>query len=609
MALVVPDCRDFREAFWLPPELRRELLLLLAEKGEAGLDEFIRRHERDDSTIAKRLRKAKESLLAEAAELRRRLESQYDEARRLERERLGSMVERLRHEEKKLAEKEAQWRARLPHEVEAAVRSLPLLEIAVAPPKLAWHRRALNALRRLVAALWHGLLRLFGRGRAPTGRTRAIAVGVPGLAGPGVTVDLDLESALRQNPELRKRIRQRLGDTWTVRTRRLWRILLGLDDYAEVAQKIMEDEARRAAEAKTGDVRKELDALEAERKRRAEEERAAAQASEEELRRLDAAERFDQEQLRATLAARPAQDVREAVVGELEASGLVERLEGELRVTGRFLERLAAIVYAEEARGLGGTAESPVGSTIEGEGILERTPLLSYDEASHMDTVASLLQARTRHPHVHHLLEEDVLVYRERRASLTHLVLVLDKSLSMAENERMEAGKRALLALYWGTKSRNPQNRIDVLLMDTSVVRANLSQAWAAKPGGFTNTGRAIEAARALLETSKAARKFLFLVTDGLPEALTLEGRDVAGRPEEAMAYALRQAERLKNVPALTTTIVLLEPKDPLFVKAGDQLAARARGKVLKVTPRELTRSLLVELKEGTSVEAPPLAR
>src|SRR5688572_9701785 len=108
MPVVLPDCRDLQDIFFLNPEQRRELLLLLAEKGEAGLEEFIRRHESDDTNIARRLRKVKDRLMEEAAELRRRLYSQYDEKRRSERERHENLLERLRKEEKRIAEQEAQ---------------------------------------------------------------------------------------------------------------------------------------------------------------------------------------------------------------------------------------------------------------------------------------------------------------------------------------------------------------------------------------------------------------------------------------------------------------------------------------------------------------------
>lgn len=607
MRLVLPDCRAYADPFYLNPEQRRELILLIAEMGEAGVEEFIRRHQADDTNIARRVAKMRAKIMEEAAELRRRLYSQYDEKRREEHQRMERVLEQLRRDEKRILESEEKLGARLPRELEERVKALPIIEMAMKPSqRLAWYKRIWNTLRNLVAAFWHGLLWLLGRRRKPA-KARAIAIGVPGASGPGVIVELDLEKALAANPDLRRRIRHHMGDSWGVRTRRMWRILLGIENYADVAQQIMEEEAKRAAEERSTELRKEIDHLEEERKRRQEEAKRSEEETKAELERLDRLEASERAQLEATLARRPLEDVKEIVEGELEASGLVQKIGDDLQVTGRFLETLAGIVYAEESRGIGHTAESPLGATIEGEGILERGPILSYYETSHMDTVASLLNARMHHPHVKHLLDEDVLVYRERRASLTHIVIVVDKSLSMEENQRMEAAKRACLALYWGVKRKSPQNKIDILLMDTSVARANLSQAWATKPGGFTNTGRAIEAARALLLSSRANNKLLFLVTDGLPEALTIEGKDVAGRPEEALSYAVRQAERLRDVKGLLTTIVLLEAKDPLFLKAGERLAKKARGKVIKVTPQELTRSLLVEMREAELAKAPAI--
>lgn len=604
MRTVLPDCRDLGDPFYLTPDQRRELILLIAERGEDGIREFIRRHEHEDSTIGRKIQKIRGQLLEEGAELRRRLHDQYDEKRMAEHERARRLVERLRQEEEALAAREQGLTAQLPADIAARVRTLPIIELALAPAKRrAWPIRIWNWVRHALATFWHGVLRLL-RLRRPSAPARAIAVGVPGLRGVGVEVELNLEDALRSNPDLRRRIRKGLGETWAVRTRRLWRILLGLDNYADVAQEIMQKEAERAAHDRYREVQEERHRLDDDRrKRKAEEARLNAEV-EAEVARLDRTEALERDRLEQMLAEKPRRDVQEAVVGELEAAGLVQRLEERLVVTGRYLESLAALVYAEESRGIGPTAESPLGTSIEGEGLLERSPLLSHYEASHMDVVSTLVQARTRHPHVRHLLEEDVLVYRERRSALTHVVIILDKSLSMEENERMAAAKRAALALYWGTKRRSPLNRIDFLLMDTSVKRANLSDCWDAKPGGFTNTGRAIELARSLLVDSRATRKILFLVTDGLPEALTLEGKDVAGRPEEALAYAVRQTERLRDVKGLSFSVVLLEPQDPLFVKAGERLAAKGRGRVVKVTPQELTRSLLVELREEALVAA-----
>lgn len=604
MKYALPDCRDVADPFYLTPEQRRELILLIAEQGEAGIEEFVRRHQADDSAIARKIAKLRAKLLEEAAEVRRRLHSQFDEKRMEQERRARHILDQLRAEEERLKEHERELRARLPSAVEAHLRSLPVIELALQPPRrLGWFARLRNWARRWLARVWHAILGLFGL-RPPAPRAKAIVIGVPGLGGPGIEVPLDLERALAQNPDLRRRIRSGLGASWGVRARRLWRILLGLENYAEVAREIMQQEAKRAAEEHVRELEADKRRLEEELARRREEEERVRKEVEQEVERLNRAEEEERRRLEERLAVKPESDAVEIVAAELEAAALVERLEGKLHITGRFLESLAGLVYAEEAKGVGPTSESPLGTSIEGEGLLERTPLLSYYETAHMDTVGSLVQARTRHPHVRHLLEEDVLVFRERRSSLTHVVIILDKSLSMAENRRMEAAKRAALALYWGTKLRSPLNQIDFVLMDTSVHRATLSQCWEAQPSGFTNTGRALELARALFLQSRATRKVLFLVTDGLPEALTIEGKDTAGRPEEALAYAVRQAERLRHVKDLAFSMVLLEPKDPLFVQAAEKLAQKGRGRVVKVTPAELTRSLLVELREESLAAA-----
>lgn len=599
MRLAPPDCTNVADVFYLPPELRRELLLLIAEQGPEGIDEFVRRHEKDDSTLARRLARIRERLLAEGEELRRRLHSGYDERRRAEEERLKKVMARLRSEERELAEQDARLGTQLPDDIARHVRSLPLMEIAMGKtPRRGWLQRAWLWLKNVVFRFWLWVLALFGKRRGSKGKAKGIVVGVPGVQGPGIELDVDVEAALRSNPKFRRQVRKSLGDTWRVRARRMWRIMLGLDDYAEVARKVMEDEAKRGAQDRAQDRERDRQQLRDQLTAKKEAEAKETSQSDDELRRLVALEAEEEAKLKETLAARPARDVRDLVVDELEAGGFVQRAGADLQVTNRFLENVAALVYAEESRGIGASNESPIGSTIEGEGILERTPLLSHDETSHMDVATSLLNARTRHPHVRHLLEEDVVVYRERRSSLTHVVLVLDKSLSMEENDRMAAGKRAVLALYWGVKKRNPQNKIDVILMDTSVNRVNLDQAWACEPGGFTNTGRALEAARALLDGSKASRRLLFFVTDGLPEALTIDGKDVAGRPDESMKFALRHAHALRRVRNLDTVFVLLEPEDDLFRDAGQKLADAAGGTLVEASPQELTKSLLVEMRQ-----------
>ena len=112
----------------------------------------------------------------------------------------------------------------------------------------------------------------------------------------------DLETALRSNPDLRKRIRKGMGATFAARSRRMWRIILGMDNYADVAKEILEQQAKEAADERSTALRDEqrrlADALATDRKAQEEQERTLR----EELARLDSAEAAEEAKLRETLA-------------------------------------------------------------------------------------------------------------------------------------------------------------------------------------------------------------------------------------------------------------------------------------------------------------------
>lgn len=572
--------------------------MLLAEKGEKGLDEFIEKNLKHDPRLGKRLRRMQEKLLAEAEELRRRLSSEYDLKRSEERARAEAVMTRLRGEEERLLRERAALDVELPESLLRQVRDVPIINMVMTRQELPWWRRVYNLFWRILRAIWHAILGLFGLRRKHKWKPKALAIGIPGLSGPGIELEVDLETALRANPDLRRRIRKGMGDTFSVRTRRMWRILLGIDNYAEVAKEILEREAAQAAKKSLEENRSSSARLGQELDRDRNEREEREKLLREELARLDQAEAQEEARLRETLSRRPSGELRRMVVDELESAGLIEKWSEGFRLTGRFLDTFAALVYTEESKGVAAVKESALGTSIEGEGILEKTRLLSFAETGHMDAVGTLVNARTRHPHVKHLTEDDVIVYRELRATEVHIVIIVDQSLSMEENDRLVAAKRAALALYYQTRRKGSKHRIDFILMETSVRRASLPEVWEAKPKGFTNVGRALQVAHELLDRSRANRKILFLVTDGLPEAVTFEGKDVAAKPDEALQYALRAAAKLRRVAGLAFSIVLLEANDALFVAAAEKIAKKIGGRVTKVEPKSLAKSLLVQVRQ-----------
>lgn len=539
-----------------------------------------------------------DKLIAEAEELRRRLSSEYDLKRSDERARAEEVMTRLRAEEERLSRERSSLDLQLPEVLLREVRDVPIIQMVTTRQKIRWWRRVYNFFWRIIRAIWHGILSLFGLRRKHKWKPKALAIGIPGLSGPGIELEVDLETALRANPDLRRRIRKGMGDTFAVRTRRMWRILLGIENYAEVAKEILEKEASLAGKKRLDENRSTSSRLGEELARDRREREEQEKLLREELARLDKAEAQEEARLRETLSQRPTGELRRMVVDELEAAGLIEKWTEGFRLTGRFLDTFAALVYTEEAKGVSSVKESALGTSIEGEGILEKTRLLSFAETGHMDAVGTLVNARTRHPHVKHLTEDDVIVYRELRATEVHIVIIVDQSLSMEENDRIVAAKRAALALYYQTRRKGSKHRIDFILMETSVRLASLPDVWEAKPKGFTNVGRALQVAHELLDRSRANRKILFLVTDGLPEAVTFEGKDVAAKPEEALQYALRAAARLRRIQGIAFSIVLLEANDPLFVAAAEKIAKKVGGRVTKVEPNELAKSLLVQVRQ-----------
>lgn len=592
--LALPDCRAHVDAFTLSPEDRRELVRRIAEHGAGAIDDFIREREaQGDTSIARRVRKLRDELLRRAQELKERLRNEYAEREAT----LAADYERkLAQLQGERAQYEAQLSglsARKQAALDAALRANPALGLALdagAAARIPWWRRAWRAfvrvLRWIFAPLLWLLRKLFPPAKLKHRKEALLLFPAEGaLARAG---DLYLG-----NPTFRRSVRERMrAAPASERVRRAWERLLGREDYESLARAAMaqmiEEEAAKT-EAKVDESRRGLQEALAEVDRRAREE---AERTQEGRRALREQEARDAESLTRSLREAPEAEVKAAIVEEMQAAGLLRAKD--LVPTLQFMDRFAGLVYEDETKGGPSQRGASAGELAEGEGLFVRSPLQSVEELSRMDIPASLLRARSRHPKVRHLTEADVVVHREDRAMLTHVVVIVDRSGSMEENGRMEAAKRAALALHHAVRRAERRNPIDVLLMDTSVEPATLREVWDAKPRAFTNTGAALRMARHLAQRRRSGRTLVYLVTDGLPEAYTKDGVDVAGHPEKAMAYAKKEARALAATPGFAGLVMLLlEPKDAKFADAARALAEEAKGRVVDVDPQELARTLV----------------
>lgn len=580
LPMALPDCQA-QPAWSLSRAQREELIRVLAQEGQAGLEAWLRREEKRDPWLRRRVQEEMERLEREARAQRSRLRERYGSERR---ERLSPWEERLRRQ----AEREAALRSRLAAPPLVPARPLTdlaaALDQATAPPRFGLWNRVLGWLLAAwvwLVSLWVGAVRRLS-GRKPL--TGAVQVG-------GHRVDL--QRLVRDHPELIARLRIKPGADWGERVRSAWDRLLGREDYAERVSRMMAEEQAAAArqrelavQAEHDLVERELEALrqEAQRTRRERDDEDAA---------LEAAQAREVAELESGLAAGPYKALTQEVLHDFAQSGLVDASGAP---THLLLERFSVLLAADELGNLPAGGAATPGSYAGGDGEYEQGPLLSHHELGAMDLAGSLVQARTRHPHVRHLFDEDVLVHREVRSTSAHVVVVIDTSGSMEEAGRLDAAKRVALVLHRAVRLRRDDARIDLLQMETSVRRIDLAACWNAQPGGFTNFAAALREARRLLETTMADRRIVYVITDGLPEARPLpDGTDKADNPGSCIPPALEEARRLRRSGPVRLVLYQLESRDARFVDAAKRIASAAGGRTEFLDPQDLLRHLVVD--------------
>lgn len=584
--MALPDCSR-REATWsLSPEQRQAVVRVLAEKGPKGLEAWLQQEERRDPRLRARLREHMERLEREAQAARGRLQQRHAQ----ERERAVSPWERQMREQ---AEREAELRRRL-----GAARGTvlddarlvdlsPVLRAATAPPKPGLARRLAGfflGFWLLFVGAWVRFVRWLTR-RAPA--TRTVTAGGQRM---------DLMSLARSHPELFARLRLRPDATAADRMRAAWDRMLGREDYAETVQKLMDAELAKArgqaelnARADAQTIEQSLQDLDA----AARSAQAQRRHQEEEL---EAAQRREVQEMDADVGGQPWRLLRDEVVKDFAEAGLVD---AQGNATHLLVERFATILAADELGNLPAGGAATPGSYAGGDGEYERGPILSTHELGAMDLAESVVQARVRHPGVHHLFDDDAVVHREVRSTSAHVVVILDTSGSMEEGGRLDAAKRVALVLHRAVRLRRDDARLDLLQMETSVRRVDLAECWGAEPKGFTNFAAALRDARRLLDAEGADRRIVYLVTDGLPEAFTLpDGTDKADNPSVCLPAALEEARKLRRSGPVHVVVYQLT-NDARFVEAAAKVAKAAGGRVEALDPQDLMRHLVVDFRDA----------
>jgi Mg-chelatase subunit ChlD len=537
------------------------LVRALAERGVDGARQLLKSTAESDPELRARLERLRARLRRLAGRRVERVVTEYDRRlAELDEVRVRSDTEvaaRIAALEARLAEaRHVDW-SRLP-----STEWLADVEAALLVPEASWNRPpprpGLGArLRAAFARLIAWLRALFSRRRvarpAPApGRTQRFAVASP--LGRGLGPSELGEALARLSPPQQEELSDRVSHRLRSQER-------DLEREAE--------EKRRAADAQRRQLEEEQ--REAERRARSE---TASRVRVGEGRRLER---------------------------ELKERGFVAERGASLVVTFGLVERFARLLLEEETRRLPETTRLSLrgeGST----GVYEKARLRRAEEVAHLDLPGSLLAARLAGQR--HIDESTSYVYREVMSEQVHVVLAFDRSGSMEESGKLDAAKKALLALYVAIRRRHPEAVVDLLAFDNEVEVLDLVTLWECRAGAFTNTAEALRAAHLLLQVSRANRREFYLITDGLPEAYSgADGKVHSGQLDVAMEQALLRAGELATVRPLRSTLVLLKSAHPEYETAARSLARTLGGELVVTDPGRLGVELLVRWAHGVETE------
>jgi len=564
---------------------------------KAGLERGVREVSRGDGGIARAIKR-----------MRQRSDKQADSARMKAKERHDDSVDALRKRWQRSSEKATVRKDEMerryasitsPSDVEAALLGDELISLVIEGPKLSAWQRFLAFLRRLWYKIRSALARFW---RWLTGRSveRTPSAQRPGrrrLLLKGIGYESEFGEALFSSPALKREIDQRIRAKGGGEDGELEMDIYGdKDGYMNAAIDAFEEYVREKRHEVREDRSAKKQRLEERLRKLTDEERESQRELERKLEELAKAREKEFAEIEDGLTEAPRKEVERQVMDYFRRMGYVRDGPEGPAVTSRMVDRFAELVYQQEMDAMPSRLQARSGQSEPLYGTFEKSRMRTIHEVSRMDMVESIVRARLMHPSSKHIEDEDIIINREVSSERSHVVLMFDKSSSMEENNRLLAAKKAVLALYKAAKRANPRNIVDLATFDTTVKVTDLNELWGQTPSGFTNTGEAIKVARDLIRSSRADKKLVYLITDGLPEAFTTkDGKARAGDRKSSLDYALEQAAQISRVRDQRMIVLLLEPETEMYVDAATQIAKKAAGSIIVTDPKHLAGEMLVD--------------
>lgn len=609
----LPECDVFEDSLVLSYRENLELITKLVEEGPGYLDKFVDEQAKKDSVIARYIKNLRKRLQRQAESIREETRKGYMSKMKILKRRREAKLKEAEEEVLKLTDEQIALQDRLNEILESALLGDEFVKLVLDTPldlteeKEGIGKRLLTKIINFLRMIGRAIKRFFMWLKIKLGLAKPLEVeemeqkrptlllSFPSISGSFNDVDSRFGNALFTSPNLQQEMEKNMLKGKRFRRSRLsFRKKFRKMKYVEDAKKTFYDRLEKKMKKKANKVKAKREALSKRAKDLKVGKRQVNKEAEEEERRLKQQREMEEKQIRRQLETVPKEKAKDKVIEKLEHSGFIAREGDEIKITSQLVDRFADIVFTAEIQNIPVAYQAIYGAS-EVEGVYERGKLRMVDEISRMDIVESMVNARIHHPYDRHLYEDDIVTYRDLRGANNHVVLMFDKSGSMDENRRIHAAKKAILALYKAVKERNPRNVVDLVAFDTEVKVMDLLEVWESDAKGFTNTGEAIRTARTLLQDSNADRKMVYLITDGLPEAYTEDNDVYAGDTDKSLSYAVNQAKELGLLHDVHLTMILLEPREKMYIEAAQKIVDASNGKAIVVEPQELAAEMLMD--------------
>ncbi|MEM2900406.1 MAG: hypothetical protein QXT63_06395, partial [Thermoplasmata archaeon] len=499
MRIYLPKCEK-HERLELTELERAKLATQIAEKGEQGLDDFIREEkERGDSSVAKRIEELKQRI----AEREKELEEEFLRDKEREKELREKRKSELEASEKELDSSLHALESIRDERIKEALLNVPLLKVIDAGEtkeegKLAriW-RKIKNFFVMLISAIlrfirWLGeKLGLVKKKNKETKKEKGVSIA---LRLPFSSEELSrlvsrFGNAIFTNPDLERQVEKRIIEEEKISASRL-KLRKYWDEawYKRAASRILEQEMERALEKEKKRLKSEQREIR-KKKRDILHERENIDNDMDEIYK----KKYDdmRKKVEDALKNEVIEELKKEITEGLEDAGYIDRSRGKISITSKLVSRFADLLYMGVVKDIGSNRESEVGIDNPLGVYVKERPRIAED-VSKIDIVGTYVTSRLNHPWDRHIYDEDMIISRELRGTTTHVILLFDRSGSMDENNRLDAAKRACLALYKAILHQNPKNIVDIVGFDTRAEKMSIKEVWECESRGFTNMGEAL---------------------------------------------------------------------------------------------------------------------